>query len=74
MAGAPEHLCPSPPGHSGIDEREGAADDPHSKDQGIMITDAKPYNEYFLLRRMARVANKLFSQNIVEFIKNKMVK
>ena len=23
-----------------------------SKDQGIMITDAKPYNEYFLLRRM----------------------
>jgi hypothetical protein len=45
-----------------------------SKDQGLMITDAKPYNEYFLLRRMAGGGNSLLAENIVKLIKNPIPK
>jgi predicted membrane-bound spermidine synthase len=45
-----------------------------SKDTCLMITDAKPYNEYFLLRRMAGRGKGLFKsllvKNIVKLIKN----
>ena len=45
-----------------------------SKDQGLMITDAKPYNEYFLLRRMAGGGNSLLAENIVKLLKNPIPK
>jgi predicted membrane-bound spermidine synthase len=45
-----------------------------SKDHGLMVTDAKPYNEYFLLRRIAGGGNGLLAENIAKLIKNPMEK